>query len=69
MSKITKIAQEVAGQAAEVCNKNAKSTGGWRRWLWAAGAVIAAAVAWFTGSTYQQQPEQVGPMVEQEETD
>ena len=37
-----------AARVAKTANEKAKAASGWKRWLWAAGAIIAAAVAWFT---------------------
>lgn len=37
-----------AEKAACACNEKAKAATGWKRWLWAIGAIIAGAVAWFT---------------------
>lgn len=37
-----------AEKAAGACNEKAKAAKGWQRWLWAIGAIIAGAVAWFT---------------------
>jgi hypothetical protein len=45
-----------ATQAASKANENAKTASGWKRWLWAIGAAIAAAVAWFCSGDTQQQP-------------
>lgn len=39
-----------AARVAKKANENAKTATGWKKWLWAAGAIIAAAVAWFTTS-------------------
>lgn len=39
-----------AARVAKTANEKAKAASGWKRWLWAAGAIIAAAVAWFTTS-------------------
>lgn len=38
-----------AAQGAEKAGEKARNSSGWQRWLWAAGAAIAAAIAWFTG--------------------
>ena len=37
-----------AARVAKTANEKAKAASCWKRWLWAAGAIIAAAVAWFT---------------------
>ncbi|MBQ8238927.1 MAG: hypothetical protein IJZ39_12380 [Oscillospiraceae bacterium] len=58
----TQIKQTVHGfatQAASKANENAKSATGWKKWLWAAGAIIAGAVAWFTQSCTNVTPQQV----------
>ena len=38
----------VAEKAAQTANEKAKTASGWQKWLWAIGAIIAGAVAWFT---------------------
>lgn len=58
----TKIKETVHGfatQAASKANENAKTATGWRKWLWAIGAIIAGAVAWFTQGCTSITPEQV----------
>lgn len=37
-----------AARVAKSTAEKAKTATGWKKWLWAAGAIIAAAVAWFT---------------------
>lgn len=37
-----------AARVAKSTAERAKTATGWKKWLWAAGAIIAAAVAWFT---------------------
>lgn len=49
----------VANKAADACKQNAKTASGWRKWLWAIGAIIAAAVAWFTQGCTNVTPQQV----------
>lgn len=49
----------VADKAADACNQNAKAASGWKRWLWAIGAIIAGAVAWFTQGCTSVTPQQV----------
>ena len=49
----------VADKAATACNKNAKAASGWKKWLWAIGAIIAGAVAWFTQSCTPANVEQL----------
>lgn len=48
-----------ATQAASKANENAKTATGWKRWLWAIGAIIAGAVAWFTQGCANVTPQQV----------
>ncbi|MBR4007844.1 hypothetical protein [Fibrobacter sp.] len=48
-----------ATQAASKANENAKSASGWKRWLWAIGAIIAGAIAWFTQGCTNVSPQQV----------
>lgn len=48
-----------ATQAAQKANENAKTATGWKRWLWAIGAIIAGAVAWFTQGCETVTPQQV----------
>ena len=48
-----------ATQAASKANENAKSATGWRKWLWAIGAIIAGAIAWFTQGCTSVTPQQV----------
>ena len=57
--QIKETVHEVADKAAKKANEKAKQASGWRRWLWAAGAVIAAAVAWFTQGCESVTPQQV----------
>lgn len=57
--KIKETVHGAAEKAAAVANTKAKQASGWRRWLWAAGAVIAAAIAWFTQGCESVTPEQV----------
>lgn len=58
-TKIKETVHGVADKAANACNKNAKTTSGWKRWLWALGAIIAGAVAWFTQGCTHANVEQV----------
>ena len=37
-----------ASRTAARANAEAKTATGWRKWLWAVGAIVAGAVAWFT---------------------
>lgn len=57
--EVKSFVNSAATKAATAANEKAKSASGWKKWLWAAGAIIAAAIAWFTqGCTYVT-PEQV----------
>jgi hypothetical protein len=47
-TQIKQTVHGVANKAAAAANEKAKASSGWTRWLWAIGAIIAAAVAWFT---------------------
>lgn len=47
-TKLKETVHGVADKAATACNTKAKAASGWKRWLWALGAIIAAAVAYFT---------------------
>ena len=48
-----------ATQAASKANENAKASSGWKRWLWAIGAIVAGAIAWFTQGCTSVTPQQV----------
>lgn len=48
-----------ADNAAAAANEKAKTATGWKRWLWAIGAIIAGAVAWFTTGCTSVTPAQV----------
>lgn len=48
-----------ADKAADACNEKAKAATGWKRWLWGIGAIIAAAIAWFTQGCESVTPAQV----------
>lgn len=37
-----------AARVAKTANERAKTATGWKKWLWAAASIVAAAVAWFT---------------------
>lgn len=39
-----------AARVAKSATEKAKTATGWKKWLWAAGAIIAAAVAFFTAT-------------------
>ena len=58
-TKIKETVHGVADKAAATCNAKAKTASGWKKWLWAAGAILAAAVAWFTQGCTNVTPEQV----------
>ena len=49
----------VAEKAAAAANEKAKASSGWQRWLWAIGAIIAGAIAWFTQGCTPANVEQV----------
>lgn len=57
--KIKETLHGVADKAAHAANDKAKTSSGWRKWLWAAGAILAAAVAWFTQGCTSVTPKQV----------
>lgn len=57
--EIKSFVNSAASKAAAAANENAKASSGWKRWLWAAGAIIAAAIAWFTQGCANVTPEQV----------
>lgn len=57
--KIKETVHGVAEKAAATANEKAKASSGWKRWLWAAGAILAAAVAWFTQGCTNATPQQV----------
>lgn len=48
-----------ASKAAAAANENAKTASGWKRWLWAIGAIVAGAIAWFTQGCETVTPQQV----------
>ena len=57
--EIKKFVNGAAVKAAETANQNAKTATGWKRWLWAAGAILAGAIAWFTQGCTSVTPQQV----------
>lgn len=57
--EVKSFVNSAAFKAAETANENAKAASGWKRWLWAIGAIIAAAVAWFTQGCTNVTPQQV----------
>lgn len=56
---IKSFVNSAASKAAATANENAKASSGWKRWLWAIGAIIAGAVAWFTQGCANVTPQQV----------
>lgn len=58
-NKIKETVHGVAEKAAATANEKAKAASGWKRWLWAIGAVIAGAVAWFTQGCESVTPAQI----------
>ena len=57
--KIKETVHGFATQAAQKANENAKTASGWKKWLWAIGAIIAGAIAWFTQGCTSVTPQQV----------
>ena len=57
--EVKSFVNSAASKAAAAANENAKNSSGWQRWLWAIGAIIAGAVAWFTQGCESVTPEQV----------
>lgn len=49
--KLTEALHERAESAAKEANSRAKAASGWRRWVYAAVAIIAGAVAFFTATS------------------
>lgn len=58
-TKVKETVHGVADKAADACNKKAASASGWQKWLWAIGAIIAGAIAWFTQGCESVTPQQV----------
>ena len=58
-TKIKETVHGVAEKAAATANEKAKVASGWKKWLWAIGAIIAGAVAWFTQGCESVTPAQV----------
>ena len=46
--EVKSFVNSAASKAAATANAKAKASSGWQRWLWAVGAIIAGAIAWFT---------------------
>ena len=57
--EVKSFVNSAASKAAAAANENAKASSGWKRWLWAIGAIIAGAIAWFTQGCTNVTPEQV----------
>lgn len=57
--EVKSFVNSAASKAAAAANENAKAASGWQKWLWAIGAIIAGAVAWFTQSCTPANVEQV----------
>ena len=57
--EIKKFVNSAASKAAETANEKAKTATGWKKWLWAVGAIIAGAIAWFTQGCTSVTAEQV----------
>ena len=57
--EVKSFVNSAASKAAAAANENAKNSSGWRKWLWAIGAIIAGAVAWFTQGCTSVTPQQV----------
>ena len=57
--EIKTFVNSAASKAAATANEKAKTATGWKRWLWAIGAIIAGAVAWFTQGCTSVTPQQV----------
>ena len=57
--KIKETVHGFADKAAATANAKAKTATGWKKWLWAIGAILAAAVAWFTQGCTSVTPQQV----------
>ena len=58
-TEVKKTVHGAAEKAAAACNEKAKAATGWQRWLWAIGAIIAGAIAWFTQGCESVTPQQV----------
>lgn len=58
-TKIKELLNGAATKVATSANEKAKTASGWRKWLWAIVAIIAAAVAWFTQGCTPVTPQQV----------
>lgn len=57
--EVKSFVNSAASKAAAAANENAKASSGWKRWLWAIGAIIAGAIAWFTQGCANVTPQQV----------
>lgn len=58
-TKVKSFVNSAASKAAAAANEKAKASSGWKKWLWAIGATIAGAVAWFTQGCESLTPQQV----------
>ena len=58
-TKVKELLHGAADKAAEAANKKAAAASGWQKWLWAIGAIIAGAIAWFTQGCANVTPQQV----------
>ena len=57
--EVKSFVNSAASKAAATANEKAKTATGWKKWLWAIGAIIAGAVAWFTQGCTSVTPQQV----------
>lgn len=57
--EVKSFVNSAASKAAETANEKAKTATGWKKWLWAIGAIIAGAIAWFTQGCTSVTPQQV----------
>ena len=57
--EIKKFVNSAASKTAATANEKAKTVTGWKKWLWAVGAIIAGAIAWFTQGCTSVTPQQV----------
>jgi hypothetical protein len=58
-TKVKSFVNSAASKAAAAANEKAKASSGWKRWLWAIGAIVAGAIAWFTQGCTSVTPQQV----------
>ena len=57
--EVKSFVNSAASKVAQKANENAKTASGWKKWLWAIGAIVAGAVAWFTQGCTSVTPQQV----------